>query len=301
MPILASADRRLRRLENPRIIALSLLGALLVGVADYLTGYEISMSLFYLGPVALATWYGGRRAGIGIASISCVLWYGTQLASGFPYSHPLIPVWNALIRFGFFFVTSSLLIALRGSLVEQRHLARTDALTGLCSRRAFEDRLDHELAMAQRHRTPLTLAYLDLDDFKAVNDSLGHAEGDRLLRTTGQAVQKALRKTDFAARLGGDEFALLLPGSDGHGAQRVVEHLRCELRETFSASSLEITCSIGVVSFLEPGVSPTDALAAADALMYEVKRQGKAAVAFRVVGGTPLQGLRDDGASTGGA
>ena len=90
-----------------------------------------------LGPVALANWYGERRAGIGIAPISCVLWYGTQFASGFPYSHPLIPVWNALIRFGFFFVTSSLLMALRGSLVEQRHLARTDVLTGLCSRRAF--------------------------------------------------------------------------------------------------------------------------------------------------------------------
>ncbi len=298
---LASADRFLDRLGRGRIVGLSVVGALLVGAADYFTGYEVSMSLFYLGPVALAAWYGGRRAGIGSALMCCVLWYSTQLATGNPYSNSLIPVWNALIRFGFFFITSSLLTALRRGLVEQQLLARTDALTGLYGRRAFEDRLEHQLAMAQRHKTPLTLAYVDLDDFKRVNDTLGHAEGDRVLRTTGQVLKRTLRNTDTAARLGGDEFALLLPESDGRGARRVLEHLVDELREAFSANGQGVTCSIGVVSFLEPVLSAAEALAAADALMYEVKRQGKGALAFRVVvGGFPEPDRQGGGTKSGG-
>ncbi|EXI81846.1 MAG: putative diguanylate cyclase YcdT [Candidatus Accumulibacter appositus] len=298
---LAAADRFLNRFGRHGIVGLSLVGALLVGALDYLTGYEISMSLFYLGPVALATWYGGRRAGIGIALISCFFWYGTQLATGNPYSNSVIPVWNALIRFGFFFITSSLLTALRDGLVRQQQLARTDALTGLYGRRAFEERLEHQLAMAQRRKTPLTLAYVDLDNFKLVNDTLGHAEGDRVLRTTGQVLKKTLRKTDTAARLGGDEFALLLPESDGHGAKRVVENLVDELREAFSANGRAVTCSIGVVSFLEPARSAAEVLAAADALMYEVKRRGRAAIAFRVVGGAFAEADREGGAAKNGA
>lgn len=290
---IAGADRFLDRIDHAGIVGLSVLGALLVGVTDYLAGYEVSMSLFYLGPVALAAWYGGRWAGVGIALISCVLWYSAQLAAGYPYSHPAIPVWNALIRFGFFLVTSSLLIALRGSLLEQRQLARTDVLTGLYGRRAFEDRLEHDLAMAQRRKSPLTLAYVDLDNFKAVNDTLGHAEGDRVLRTTGQVLTKALRKTDTAARLGGDEFALVLPETDGNGARRVVDNFVRELHDAFAAIGQKVTCSVGVVSFLDPGLSAAEALAAADALMYEVKHEGKASVAFRVLGGELAGRVRD--------
>ena len=291
----ASADRFLGRLGRASIVGWSLVGVLLVGAADYFTGAEVSMSLFYLGPLALAAWYAGRRAGIGIAAMSCMAWYGVQLATGYPYSHPAIPVWNALIRFGFFFVTGSLLGALRASLLEQRYLARTDVLTGLHGRRAFEDRLAHDLAMAQRHGSSLTLAYLDLDNFKDVNDTRGHAAGDGLLRTTGHLLTTALRKTDTAARLGGDEFALLLPETDAQGAKKVVEALARDLHAAFSAGGLDVTCSIGVVTFIEPGLSATEALAAADGLMYEVKRGSKAGTAFRVVDGVARQ-RADEGA-----
>jgi hypothetical protein len=119
---LAAADRILGRLDRARIGSLSVFAALIVGAADYFTGHDVSMSLFYLAPVALATWYGGRWPGIGMALMSCLIWYSAQLASGYPFSHPAIPIWNALIRFGFFWITSSLLTMLRGSLLQQQRL-----------------------------------------------------------------------------------------------------------------------------------------------------------------------------------
>ena len=285
MRALAALDRRLDRLTHPGIVGLAACGAVLLGGVDYLTGYEVSMSLFYLGPVAVAAWYAGRWPGVAISVISCVCWYIAELATGHQYSYSAIPVWNALVRFGFFLITSLLLTALRDSLLNQRRLARTDALTELYGRRAFEDRLEHDLALAQRRKSALTLAYVDLDNFKAVNDTYGHPEGDRVLRTTGRVLKNSVRQTDTVARLGGDEFALVLPDTDSRGAQQLIAKLTRELQEAFTAGKLGVTCSIGVVTFLGPSLSAEKAVAAADALMYEVQRKGKGGVAFSVLEG----------------
>lgn len=284
MPRLIAFDHRVERLTRPGILVLAVCGVLIVGVVDFLTGYQVSMSLFYLGPVALATWYVGRGSGIGIAVLSCITWYITELASGTQYFHPAILIWNALVRFGFFLITSMLLTALRNTLLGQQQLARTDVLTELYSRRAFDDRLRHDLALAQRRKSALTLAYVDLDNFKALNDTLGHTEGDRVLRAIGQVLNDSVRKVDTAARIGGDEFALVLPDTDSDSAQQVVTKLRDELQKTLAASGWSITCSIGVITLLEPVMSPEDAVEAADKLMYEVKRTRKGAVSFCVVG-----------------
>jgi diguanylate cyclase (GGDEF)-like protein len=284
MRSLGALDRLLDRFSRAGILALAALSVPLVGGVDYATGYEVSTSLFYLGPVALAAWYGGRWPGIFIAALSCVSWYIADTASGNQYSYAAIPVWNALIRLGFFLITSLLLTALKESLVNQRHLARTDALTGLFGRRAFEDRLEHDLALAHRRPGAITLAYLDLDDFKAVNDTLGHAEGDRVLQTTGRVLKRSVRQSDTAARLGGDEFALVLPDTDRHGAKQAITEIAQELRKAFATTDSQVSCSIGAVTFLNPGLSPAEALAAADALMYEVKRKHKGAVEFREIG-----------------
>jgi diguanylate cyclase (GGDEF)-like protein len=221
---------------------------------------------------------------VAVAVFSCIGWFVADQAAGGHYSHPAIPVWNALIRLGFFVVTGLLLDALHRSLRAQQHLALTDALTGLAGRRALEERLGHDLALAQRRATALTLAYLDLDGFKAVNDAHGHAAGDRLLKAVGRLLQGAVRETDTAARIGGDEFALVLPDTDERGARQVVEKLARELGEIFAAHPGGAGCSIGVVTLLDAATSPQRALAAADALMYEVKRKGKGAVSFSVLG-----------------
>jgi diguanylate cyclase (GGDEF)-like protein len=284
MKVLKFLDRTMIRMSRAQVLAVALLAVVIVGFCDYFAGYEISMSLFYLAPVALAAWYAGRPAGVSIALLSCISWYLADTAAGDHYSHPAIPVWNSLVRLGFFLVSALLLSALRNTLNNERRLARTDALTGLCSRRAFMDRLEHDLALAQRHRSAVTLAYLDLDDFKRVNDTRGHSTGDQVLQNTARVLQRMLRHVDTAARLGGDEFALILPDTDPAGTRQVIANLTQQLQECFTAMGTTVTCSIGVVTFRDAAITVADAVAAADALMYEVKRQGKGAVAYSIRG-----------------
>ena len=277
---LAILDRFLSRLGEGSLVALAVAGVAVTGVLDYLTSYEVSVALFYLGPIAVAAWYVGRRSGVAIAVLSALGWCAADVAAGAVYSHPAIMVWNALIRLGGFVVTSLLLTALRSSYENQRHMARTDALTGLYSRRAFIVRLEHDLALAQRRSRPVTLAYVDLDDFKSVNDNHGHVTGDRVLRTTGRVLGSMLRQVDTAARLGGDEFALVLPDTDASGARQVIGNVSRDLRAAFEAENLAVTCSIGVVTLARQALTVENALAAADTVMYDVKRRGKGAVAF---------------------
>lgn len=282
--LLRALDPHLARLPRPAILAIAVLGIVVVAGIDLLTGYEVSLSLFYLVPVAMASWYAGRRAGVAIAVLSCFSWYFADLAAGHQYTHPAIAVWNALVRLGYFLLAALLLTALRASLLAQQHLARTDALTGLYGRRAFEDRIAQHFASARRRRAPLSLAYIDLDDFRKVNETHGHAEGDRVLRAIGQALQRAVRESDTAARVGGDEFALILPDTDDAGAREVGTKLGRALAQLLPDDD-GISFSMGVVTVLDAAIAPEHAVAAADELMYSVKHQGKAAVAYRVLGG----------------
>ncbi len=274
-------DRYLERSSTPAIVAVALFGVALIGLVDYLTGYEISMSVFYLGPVILASRYAGARAGVTVAVVSCIAWYVAELAAGHPYSHAGIPIWNALVRLAFFLIASLLLTALRENLFDQRRLARTDSLTELYTRREFDERLKHDFALAQRRKSSITLAYVDLDDFKAVNDTHGHAEGDRVLQTVAQVIRGSIRETDTAARLGGDEFALLFPDTNAQAAQRVVTNIGRKLELALSGP-FRVTCSIGAVTFAGAMPPAASAVHAADQLMYEVKRSGKGAVAFSI-------------------
>ncbi|HEV2920860.1 MAG TPA: GGDEF domain-containing protein [Actinomycetota bacterium] len=133
---------------------------------------------------------------------------------------------------------------------EVGRLARTDALTGVANRRAWDDELPLELARSARSGQPLCVALLDLDHFKAYNDRHGHQAGDRLLKATAAAWQDRLRKTDLLARYGGEEFAVLLPDCGLDGAMEIAERLR--------TAPSECTCSIGVAAWADAaGVRPS--------------------------------------------
>lgn len=270
-------------LPHTNVFLLAVAGILIVGVADYLTGYEVSMSVFYLGPIALAAWYAGQWPGIASAVVACICWHFADLASGVKYSHPSIAVWNTFVRFVFFLITLSLLVALRKSIVAVQHLARTDNLTGLYSQRAFDDRIEQCFSLAHRHGSALTLAYLDVDDFKAVNDICGHVEGNKVLQLVGQVLKNSVREVDTAARIGGDEFALIFPDTDEQSAHVVISNINRKLRAALGTSTRNVTCSIGAITVIDLETSIECALEAADKLMYDVKRKGKGAVAFGVL------------------
>jgi len=150
---------------------------------------------------------------------------------------------------------------------ELERLSRTDALTGLQNRRAFREELVRELSRARRQRRPLAALYIDVDDFKQLNDREGHARGDEALAAVAAALIATLREIDIAARLGGDEFCLLLPDTDLAGAAAVAARLREQVRAT-----CPVTVSIGTAALEEGDSANPDALIErADAEMYRDK------------------------------
>lgn len=266
------------------LTALSLLAvALLVGV-DYLTGYEMSIGVFYLFPISVMAWGVGRQAGVVFAVLCAVLWHVADVGSGHVYSSPALPYWNAAVRLGYFLSVAYLAGRLREEREVQERLARTDALTNLYNRRAFLEFADRECRRTRRAGTSLTMAYIDLDHFKIVNDQYGHGVGDELLRVVGQALQSHSRASDTVARLGGDEFAVLLPDTDLQGAKVFLEGMRGRLLKSMRARRWPVTFSIGSITFSRP-VEPEEMIRRADALMYEVKQGSRNAINYELTHG----------------
>ncbi len=164
---------------------------------------------------------------------------------------------------------------LRASLAREQDAAREDFLTRLRNRRAFSEAGEDEMRRSQRYPRPMALAYIDLDNFKGVNDGLGHEAGDALLQTVGAVMRETLRATDVCARLGGDEFAVLLPETDAAAARAVLEKLRGALLEAMTRHAWPVTFSIGAVVLPRPRGSFDDLVRDADKRMYEVKAGGK--------------------------
>lgn len=162
--------------------------------------------------------------------------------------------------------------------VELERLAATDYLTGIANHRSFFEAGEREIQRARRYGHPLAVLMIDLDHFKKVNDTHGHAAGDRVLAAMTAAIRKLLRDLDVFGRLGGEEFAILLPETDLAGGRATAERLRAAIAETAIDAenvSLKVTISIGV-SLLSPDDQVLDAvLKRADDAMYEAKRSGR--------------------------
>ena len=259
--------------------------AVLIGVIDYFTGPEIASSLFYLIPVFLVTWLIGSGKGILISIVSTVICLLADLKRGYGYSHPVIPYWNAFVRFGFFIVVTLLLSALKKALATEEKLARIDFLTGISNRRAFFELAELEINRARRYGHTFSFVYLDLDDFKVMNDKFGHLVGDNVLRLVATTIHGNLRKTDVVARLGGDEFAILLPEIDLEVSSGVVPKIQSRLTEVMQQNHWPLTFSMGAVTFKAPPESVDEMIRKADHLMYSSKNSGKNAIMTKVFGG----------------
>jgi diguanylate cyclase (GGDEF)-like protein len=156
----------------------------------------------------------------------------------------------------------------------QEHMreARTDFLTGLANRHEFDSFLRRELARAERFGDSLSLAMIDLDGLKRINDDFGHKAGDEALRTVGATLKATVRALDLAARIGGDEFALVMPQTDRAGAGDVLQRFRQRLAEVPGAGEPAVEVSIGIAQW-EEGMTFDGLAAAADAQLYEAKRR----------------------------
>ncbi|MBD0328322.1 MAG: GGDEF domain-containing protein [Pyrinomonadaceae bacterium] len=175
----------------------------------------------------------------------------------------------------FFLFVNHLVSELRATLKNLEKLARTDNLTGLTNRAFFLDILNCEIEKSLRHQEPLTLAYIDVDNFKQINDRFGHNFGDRLLQIVAHTTTNTLRKVDVIARIGGDEFAILLPRTSYVSAEVVLKRVQKSLLCSMQQENLSVTFSIGAVTFERPPGSVNEIIEIADNLMYSAKNKGK--------------------------
>jgi diguanylate cyclase (GGDEF)-like protein len=272
--------------RQPEAVQLAVLvaGVGIIGLFDRWTGPEVAFSIFYLAPTIAAAWAGGRRVGLLIALASGCAWFVADLTSGHTYSAAWIPYWNMAVRIGFFVTVGLLLNRVKADLARLHDLARVDALTGVWNTRYFLELMARESERCRREARPVSLAYFDLDDFKSVNDTQGHAAGDSLLREVAAAIRDGVRLEDVAARLGGDEFALLLPATGYEEASAVLRRLHEALERVARSGGYPVTFSIGAVTFATPLASIEEMIRAADDLMYQVKRSGKGAMRHEMAG-----------------
>lgn len=284
-----SLGRRLMRwmTQRPYARALPMVLLLLVGIyaLDDVTDAELTVSAFYLLPIALCTWLFGQVPGGAVALTSLAATFLLGQKHHHHYTQDLYRYWDAGVHALTFGVVVATTGALRDSYARIADMARTDALTGLANRRRFTELAQHEIFRAQRNNSPLTVVLFDADNFKLLNDTAGHVEGDRLLETVGKRM-RSVRRTDVPARLGGDEFAILMPDTPSDAAVMVVERLMGELRELIAARNWPVTFSVGVVTFKAAPRSVRDMVHVADEVMYQVKKSGKNALRAVVVDDT---------------
>jgi diguanylate cyclase (GGDEF)-like protein len=240
----------------------------------HLLGADVRIDVLILLPVLLAGLWRGALAGFAVAVQVCLLEVFVRPLLGMPI--------GLTIDLQMLIVMSAAVALLAGAAHDDKQFewrrANFDALSGLANRSCFEDRLNVEFKRSWRNQHPFALLYLDLDGFKAINDTLGHRTGDDLLRQTAVRLSSAVRETDTVARLGGDEFAIILSEADD---PQVVERLAQSLVEAvaspylFGAETAMVSVSIGIAYSPKDGASPVELMHAADQAMYAAKAQGK--------------------------
>ena len=276
-------DKTVKKVSKPIWIVLGVVLLSMVAFLDYITGVEFSFSLFYLLPISLISWAISERLGLLFALLSSSVWIAVDIWSGNSNrtSNLFAYMWNATARLGFFLLPV-FMIRLNRALQHEQELARTDFLTGVLNARFFHELAQMEINRSVRYKRPFTIAFIDVDNFKTINDTFGHTEGDTVLRAIAMNIKAHLRKTDLVARVGGDEFVVLLPETDAQTAPVVMSNMQSVLLNEMNESGWSVTFSIGVLTLSDPSLSVDGMLGRADQLMYRVKNNGKNNIQYAI-------------------
>jgi diguanylate cyclase (GGDEF)-like protein len=273
-------DRRRAAVWTAAVCAIAAIAAV-----DYITGTEIRTFPLYYLPISAVAWHHGRLGAMLMASACAAAWLTSNRLAGMQYSANIIWVFNTTVQAASFATVGFLIATLRTVIARERALNRIDPLTSLLNGRAFYDDGQRLLSLCQRKGYPITVAYIDLDRFKQINDRLGHRAGDEVLREVGEIFLRRIRPSDLAARLGGDEFAMLLPATSMDEASTVLERLRLALSTAFESAPVAITGSIGAVTFEAASDNIEQLIHDADACMYAAKSEGGNRVRSATVSG----------------
>ena len=265
-------------------LTLGMVSLLLIAVIDYATGFALRFTVLYLVPLLIITWVTGRLFGIMLAVVACSSWAYIDVIAGRYTDEPHLLYWDwGTALLGFMVLVIGLSV-LRQALEDAHFQSRKDVLTGLVNKGGFYQVVGAELEMCRRYKRTLSIAYIDCDNFKMVNDKFGHHVGDNLLRVVSTTMQRKLRTSDLPGRLGGDEFAVMLPETDAEACRGVVEMLQQRLLQEMKENDWPVTFSIGIATFVRMPASIEDMIRQADKLMYSVKHTSKGAIKQEVFG-----------------
>lgn len=278
---ISSLIEYLSRLSKRSLLLLSLALVVIIGICDALTGSVFGFSLFYLLPIYLSTWFGGKGSGILVSFASALMWFlDNRFIGDRTYPHFFMPYWDTIVKLGFYLT----IVFLESALKDAMARATIDPLTSVGNRSFFYGASALEIKRIERYKRPFTVAYLDIDNFKRVNDVYGHSTGDLLLKEVSKTVAHNIRSTDIFARLGGDEFALLLTETDAEAARNILPKLQKKMINAVAKHNWPVKFSIGAVTFFIPPSSVDDMIGRADTIMYSAKKKGKNLIEHDIVG-----------------
>jgi len=275
------AEKFLERLSVRAAVVGGIALLVLIATGDFLIGKELSLAPLYLIPIMLITWKTSATMGVAVSMLAYGLWATVTLAESGTAVAAYV-MWEAAIRLATIVLFVVVLSNLKASLERVSLLARKDSLTGLANRGTFYELLNQEVLRCKRYGGAISIAFIDLDKFKVLNDLSGHDVGDDVLRVVAQTLRAQLRSTDLPARLGGDEFAVMLPGLDAHGASQATQILQSRLLSAMESHGWPITFSVGLATFTTVLDSVDEMIKRADRLMYQMKREGKGGISEQV-------------------
>ena len=268
--------------KKPRLIwLLSILTIIVICLAIVFLKDFIDLKPLLVIPVLLASWYGGSKTGAAIAALSAISLLLTNYNISSEHFYISSSFYDSIVVLFAYLFISTIVTNFRKVHGIEIVAADTDTLTGLSSSRKFYAELENELNRSKRYGHMLSLAYIDVDNFKNINDTLGHPVGDELLIQLSKTLQISLRTTDTIARIGGDEFVCLLPETEQIAAKSAILNTEKKLKDNMIQNNWDVSFSIGVVTFEKPPEDVTQAVKLADDLMYEVKRGKKNDIAYK--------------------
>jgi diguanylate cyclase (GGDEF)-like protein len=269
----------LARKTKGYIWLLSFLSLSILFSIEYLLRSYIDLMPLYIIVVLLASWYGSSKTGISLSIIISAFLLISSSGDELSYFYNNSKI---AVIFAVNFSVAILVTNFRNVYGFEAEAADTDTLTGVHSLRSFYAEIANEILRSRRYEHRFSLAYIDVDDFKKINDTLGHHEGDRLLIELANCLTTSLRATDTVARIGGDEFVCLMPETEETQAKSAILNVESSLKKGMSKKNWNVSFSIGLVTFDTLPEDVHEALKVADELMYSVKKSKKNAIAYKV-------------------
>jgi len=271
------------KLPKPFLTLFGFLLVLAIGVLDTLSSYDISISVLYLLPIILIAWYEGGFSAALTSIYSAITWATSDLVSGHIYSHMTVRIWNTLMVLGMFLIVAYSITTVKKLFIKEREHADTDDLTGLANIKFFYEQARIEISRSSIYKRPLTLAYIDIDNLRHINDTLGHIAGDYLLHEAAQVIRSTLRPTDIISRLGGAKFAVLMPETNNENAMVIMNKVQEHLLDVVKKNGWLVTFSTGVVTCDGPTYTLDELIAKAEALMNAARETGGNVVKSKIL------------------